>query len=46
MTEAAFRGAAASIKSALAAAVLAITGCSGLSAATAQSMRAYRPRAT
>jgi hypothetical protein len=43
MTEAAFGGAAASIKSALAAAVLAITGCSGLSAPTAQSIAGLSP---
>ena len=43
MTEAAFRGAAPSIKSALAAAVLAITGCSGLSAPTEQSIAGLSP---
>jgi len=43
MTEAAFRGAAPSIKAVLAAAVLSIAGCSGLSPPTEQSIAGLSP---
>jgi hypothetical protein len=45
MTEATSRYAASSVKVALAAAILAIAGCSGLNAPTEQSIEACRPRA-